>query len=291
MRLLALPLAALLLGCASEEGFRAEVGPRAAFELSCPEAQLAVTRVGDDSWGVAGCGKRAVYVNLPRVGYVQNSGVVHDGPAAPAPVALAARPPAPDEFVIVPLHIVLAHARGASADAYLPEVPGVVQEMERILAPAGVYLQVEGLVQTVEVDPSVPWRVEPLRVTLPPAPPTLSGFRIVLVPEMTANGAALGVRDFMVQEKPKLRLVAGPPGNLVGRVGAHMIAEMLGVPVAKDETQLTALGTTGTLLTVQAASLAHDGAIRVPGAKTVAEAAATGAFPDAVAAIRVRPPR
>jgi len=37
---------------------------RAAFELGCPENQLQVTDLGNNAIGVAGCGKKAVYLGV-----------------------------------------------------------------------------------------------------------------------------------------------------------------------------------------------------------------------------------
>ncbi len=34
---------------------------RAAFEMECPLSALKLTYLEDDTWGVSGCGKRAVY--------------------------------------------------------------------------------------------------------------------------------------------------------------------------------------------------------------------------------------
>jgi hypothetical protein len=69
---------------------------RAAFELSCPRGQLAfqclargnmnagqggalLYRDACVSWGVSGCGARAVYVSTSQ-GFVNNTGVRRDGP-------------------------------------------------------------------------------------------------------------------------------------------------------------------------------------------------------------------
>jgi hypothetical protein len=74
---------------------------RASFELSCPRAQLAFQCVqrgnmnagkngqlaydnGCVSWGVSGCGRKAVYVAGPQ-GYVNNTGVEHSAAPQPTP--------------------------------------------------------------------------------------------------------------------------------------------------------------------------------------------------------------
>ena len=49
-----------LVGCgaASPE----QLKTRAAYEMSCPEDDLTLTELGDDTTGVTGCGKKQVYV-------------------------------------------------------------------------------------------------------------------------------------------------------------------------------------------------------------------------------------
>lgn len=47
---------------------------RASFDLQCPEGQLQSVDLGGGTIGVTGCGKRAVYKWVSRVGWVNNSG-------------------------------------------------------------------------------------------------------------------------------------------------------------------------------------------------------------------------
>lgn len=47
---------------------------RAAFELSCDKDALAVTVIDSQTYGVAGCNKKAVYKRLPYTGFVLDSG-------------------------------------------------------------------------------------------------------------------------------------------------------------------------------------------------------------------------
>jgi len=57
---------------------------RAAFDFSCPEEQLKVTKLGNRTTaGVEGCGKRATYVN-DNDHWIMNSPSVEPGSAAPA---------------------------------------------------------------------------------------------------------------------------------------------------------------------------------------------------------------
>ena len=57
-------LAALVVmpGCASAEQFHAVVKERAAYDLQCEAASLAVTDLPGMAYGVRGCGRQATYV-------------------------------------------------------------------------------------------------------------------------------------------------------------------------------------------------------------------------------------
>jgi len=53
---------ALVAACAaSTDGFLAAVSQRAAFDLSCPAAQMSVQSLGTNSYGVVGCDKKVSY--------------------------------------------------------------------------------------------------------------------------------------------------------------------------------------------------------------------------------------
>lgn len=55
-------------------GFRSSGAiDRAAFEMDCPKEQLKITELGNASVGVSGCGKKQVYVDVLRQGWVLNS--------------------------------------------------------------------------------------------------------------------------------------------------------------------------------------------------------------------------
>jgi hypothetical protein len=61
----------LLPGCAAQL-----VRQRAAFDLSCPEAQIELVDAGGGGTiGAIGCGKKASYVFVSGVGWVLNSQV------------------------------------------------------------------------------------------------------------------------------------------------------------------------------------------------------------------------
>jgi hypothetical protein len=303
-------LLAVFGGCVlSEETFRSEVLPRAAFELSCPTDQVAVTRLADDSFGVSGCGRRAVYIYVSRVGYVNNTGIQRDvpvnitvvrppaqpvalqqgAPAAPLAQApkLPAQPPSAGEFVLVPLHVYLLNARGDDRSAFAAQIPAIVEQLDRIFEPAGVYFTSTGPVQTIEFAGGVPREHAVLRSNVPSAPEK-EGFRLFLVRDLDANGAGLGDRDLVVKERPSLRQVDGGSSNAVARVAAHLLGGSLGLTPTRDESQLMALGTTGASLDVSSAKVVRTAAKQVRGAKSLEEASSTGVFPDAVATIRAR---
>jgi hypothetical protein len=76
----------LVAGCASfnADSFRRTHLARAAFELNCKPEALTVTDLAEREVGVAGCGRRTVYVIAPTGGWVNNSCVQQDGQTAPA---------------------------------------------------------------------------------------------------------------------------------------------------------------------------------------------------------------
>jgi hypothetical protein len=75
-------------GCVPHTPNMQTLRTRAAFDLDCPETQLATTKLSPEVYGVSGCGKRATYVNSPRSwdDWYMNS------EKAPAPVDGAASP-------------------------------------------------------------------------------------------------------------------------------------------------------------------------------------------------------
>jgi hypothetical protein len=61
---------------------------RAAFEFSCPDADISVKILSTSLYGVTGCGKKVMYKYVPYVGIVadtaQKTGDASPSPAAPA---------------------------------------------------------------------------------------------------------------------------------------------------------------------------------------------------------------
>jgi hypothetical protein len=73
----------------------------------------------------------------------------------------------------------------------------------------------------------------------------------------------------MIGETPQLRSVAGATGEPIVRVMGHMLGGMLGLGTSSDETNLMALGTTGTRLDADQiravrGALAGEGVTRAP---------------------------
>jgi hypothetical protein len=56
-------VAATLAGACATTGAQSDlVGQRAAFDLQCGRSQLQISSLGNNTFGVVGCGKRAAYV-------------------------------------------------------------------------------------------------------------------------------------------------------------------------------------------------------------------------------------
>jgi hypothetical protein len=58
---------------------------RAAFDLSCPKEQITGQYLGENSVGVTGCGKKAVYVVVWGSGWVADNIQVPEGESPPPP--------------------------------------------------------------------------------------------------------------------------------------------------------------------------------------------------------------
>jgi hypothetical protein len=256
-----LTLGAWATGCVSAaDAFRRDALPRAAFELGCPQDQLATTPLGEDRWGVQGCGKKVVYVYSDRIGWVNNSGVL------PAPL------PSPNDLVVVPLHVYLlsdAGDAGGDADtaALAASVPEIAAHLNGIFDPARVRFDLIGALQTLKAaGGTVPRRYSDIRKSLPANLEAVDGVRLFIVGHLDANGAGLGGVDVVVEAHPKLRPVAGSWGNPISRVTAHVLAGALGLGISSDERSLMALGTAGTGLDATEAATLHAAAKRLPGA-------------------------
>jgi hypothetical protein len=261
---------------------------RVAFDLGCPADRIVVTPLGDDTWGVSGCGKKAAYINVPRVGYVNNLGVQRDGPAPPRPVAqVPPQVPSAEDFVVVPLRAYLLRAHGDVGAAFATEVPAIVEQLDHIFEPAGVYFSLSGTTQTIELIGDLPRQRAELAASVPKAPEG-EGLRVFFVRDLDANGAGLGGGDMVVRERPGLLRADGEGGNPVARVVGHVIGGALGLTATRDASQLMAMGTTGIGLDPTSARSARAAAKQIHGAKTFGEAVSAGVFPDAVAAIRAR---
>ena len=98
---LALPFLVLASGCGAPI---ATLVARAQFDFSCPERDLRVTRLSDQTFGVTGCNRRAVYINICDVTgwgpmncrWVMNSPDTSAVPGGPANMPYP--PPAPPGF-------------------------------------------------------------------------------------------------------------------------------------------------------------------------------------------------
>jgi len=75
-------LAGVLLfvqGCAGTiSHFQKNGLERAAFELECPKDQLAVTELSGNTFGVTGCGKKAVYMYSHAASAYVNNAYIQD---------------------------------------------------------------------------------------------------------------------------------------------------------------------------------------------------------------------
>jgi hypothetical protein len=228
------------------------------------------------------------------MGYVNNTHVQVEGTRvttltaaqvmSPTVVRPGESPPA-EQFVVVPLRVILLRGHADASTAFASEIPSVVDQINRLFTLAGIYFNLESPPEMVELPGDLPWQYAGLKGVLPNAHAG-DGFRLFVVRDLDVNGAGLGGGDIVVQERPGLRLVPGPVSHPVARVAASLLGGALGLAASPYPSMLMALGTTGTLLDAPSVSVLKAAVKQVRGAKTFDEAVRTGAFPAAIAAIR-----
>jgi hypothetical protein len=80
LRNVAIALSLAIAGCATTGSKQEIVGNRAAFDLQCDAGKLSVTDLGNESYGVVGCGKRASYVVTCKTFYAKDCTAIANSP-------------------------------------------------------------------------------------------------------------------------------------------------------------------------------------------------------------------
>ncbi len=196
----------------------------------------------------------------------------------------AARAPAEDQFIIVPLRVhVLSSPDLDLANCRLSDaaVRGVIADLNAIWHPAGIRFDLESLLR----EPAAQrerfrlltekrermFGFPEVSLLLPGASRDFDGLHAYVFHELPYNSTFLGDDAVVVMEEARVMQVQNGCGNAIARVMAHALGRALAVPNSGDERSLMANGTSGAALDAREAELARQVARMIPGAATVAE--------------------
>ena len=217
--------------------------------------------------------------------------------ARPSPAADVAKVPARDQFVIVPIRVVVLTSKDLEiADSTLSgaDADRAMAEVNRIWAKAGIRFAFDPI--ALEPAAHVPRfnehvkmtggefaNIDPFAYLLPASLWAFEGPRVAIFRELPINGGyILGADAVIVKQAPELRPVAGGSDLPIGRVMARALGQPLGLKARpNDEIGVMSNSTTGVALSEEEVARARDFARTMPGALGVldatkaAEAAAT----------------
>ena len=204
-----------------------------------------------------------------------------DAPPAASPVVTESPPYG--EFVVVPLRVhVLTSKDLPEVDCHLTDadITRILGKVNGVWHKAGVHWGLESVVREpaereekfrLARDLGGDGNLSLFRLLAPDESREFDGLHVYYIHKFAVNGVWLGGRSAFVQETAKLRPVDGGIDEPIPRVTAHELGHALGLPHRQDRTNLLASGTTGTLLNAQEVKVVREKAVKVPGAKTVAD--------------------
>jgi hypothetical protein len=207
------------------------------------------------------------------------------GLAAPAALAVEARPASGDQFVIVPLRVHVLTTPGldlANCRLSDAEVMRVVAHINGIWRQAGVHFGLESILHE-PADQAERYRLVAgaigdeidrgaFRLLLPRASRDFDGLHVYIFHQLPYNSSFLGDDVVMVQELAEVAQVPGGGDDTLARVAAHGLGRALGVPNHEDPRNVMANATSGVALEDAQARRANQVARTLRGAMTVAEA-------------------
>jgi len=196
------------------------------------------------------------------------------------------KPPAADQFLIVPLRIhVLRTPNLELADCKLGDgdVERVVRNLNTIWGKAGIIFGIESIVHEPAAQPDR-FRLllelnegqiglSEFQLLLPKASRLFDGVHAFFFHSLPFNGAYLGEDSAIVQEGAALNAVAGGMDDPMARVLGHCYGRMFGLRLRKDAaTSLLVMGTNGWALDSGEVDRARRLARTIKGVLTVADA-------------------
>jgi len=209
--------------------------------------------------------------------------IVADNPFS---ARVVAGPPAPAEFLIVPVRVhVLSSPDLELANCKLrdSDLSRVIAKLNAIWSQAGITFGVESIVREpaaqrdrfrllVELTQGQ-LDMADLELLLPKPSRVFDGLNVYFFHDLPFNGSYLGGDCVLVQEGAQLNEVKGGSDEPMARVVGHCAGRALSLlPRRGPETSLMALGTTGIDLDADELGRARRVAKTIPGVMTMAEA-------------------
>jgi hypothetical protein len=202
------------------------------------------------------------------------------------------KPPARDDFLILPLHVHILSAKDhPDIDCKLTDadIERIVGKMNRIWGMAGIAFRVESLLhepaENLELFDKqaklaatgalgVYWTLCPAESRKPP------GLHLYFIHEFRPNGVYLGSNICFVKETANLRKVTGGIDEPLPRVSSHEIGHALGLVHRQAVFNLMASGTTGTILNEAEVSRSRSIAKKMEGVMTAEQCEAAAKAGD-----------
>jgi hypothetical protein len=224
---------------------------------------------------------RRIAIRLAACLVVSSSGVTWGGDE-PELLPHVTAAPEYEEFLVLPIRIhILTSTELPDVDCRLShaDVRRILGKVNRIWNKAGIHWGLEKLVREPAAQQARFRAVRELAaagylpaywILFPKESRTELALNLYYIHEFPVNGVWLG-REALVKDAAELRVVEGGSDEPIPRVSAHELGHALGLSHCPDDTNLLALGTTGTLLDAAEVTTARKLARRAPGAASVAE--------------------
>jgi hypothetical protein len=201
----------------------------------------------------------------------------------PPKVPEALKPPAVDEFVVIPLRVhILSSTDLPDVNCGLTDadVTRILGKVNGIWHQAGVHWGLESLVREpaskqdkfkAALDADEGDKLGVFKMLAPEDSRLREGLNVYYIHKFSVNGVFLGNGLAFVQETARLRPVPGGINEPLPRVTAHELGHALSLPHRQDRTNLLASGNNGTTLNEAEVAQARKKAQTTPGSLAVPE--------------------